>query len=134
MFSGQKIGQYESLLVELINPTDLSGKNANESHVDYETCYLAKRIIEIYSKGEKLNYEEHNLDPHTTVNIMGISANNARLFIPFYERNNFSLFVERLVKHHQDLEIVNLHDSLSLSRIIYETISKKSKQKSHRQF
>lgn len=129
VFWAKKIGQYESLLVELINPTDLSGKNANESHVDYETCYLAKRIIEKCAKGEKLNYEEHNLDPHTTVNIMGISANNARLFIPFYERNNFSLFVERLVKHHQDLEIVNLHDSLSLSRIIYETISKKSKQK-----
>ncbi|MDD4077631.1 MAG: type I-C CRISPR-associated protein Cas8c/Csd1 [Bacilli bacterium] len=129
VFWAEKIGKYENLLLELMNPTDLSSKKIDKTVIDYETCALAKDIIFKYTKGLKLNFKEHNLDPNIKVHIIGITPNNARLFVSLYERNTFSFFVNRLAKHHQDLEIIGLDKNLSLSLILYETISKNAKNK-----
>ena len=79
--------------------------------------------------GVKLNHENYNIDPNVNVHIVGISPNNARLSISFYEVNSFEYFIKRLADHYNNLNIVGNTEPIPIWSILYETIPKASKDK-----
>jgi CRISPR-associated protein Csd1 len=128
VFWAEKIGVYEDLMAELFNPS--GDKNYEEiSAKDTQTRELAKNIIEKYSMGLKLNQEKYKLDLDTNVHILGISPNNARLSIAFYEGNTFEYFIKRLADHYNNMRIVGSPESIPLWKILNETLPKVSKEK-----
>lgn len=128
VFWAEKTGIYEDLMAELFNPSgESSGEETNEK--DTKTRDLAKDIIEKYSMGLSLNKEKYDLDPNTNVHILGISPNNARLSIAFYEVNTFEYFIKRLSDHYNNMRIVGNPRALPLWVILSETLPKASKEK-----
>jgi CRISPR-associated protein Csd1 len=128
VFWAEKTGIYEDLMAELFNPSgETSSEETNEK--DTKTRDLAKDIIEKYSMGLSLNKEKYDLDPNTNVHILGISPNNARLSIAFYEVNTFEYFIKRLADHYNNMRIAGSTRALPLWIILSETLPKASKEK-----
>jgi CRISPR-associated protein Csd1 len=128
VFWAEKTGIYEDLMAELFNPSEeKSDEVTNES--DTKARDLAKDIIDKYSMGLNLRQEKYELDPDTNVYILGISPNNARLSIAFYEVNTFEYFIKRLAEHYNNLNIVGNTKPIPLWIILNETLSKTSTAK-----
>ena len=128
VFWAEKTGIYEDLMAELFNPSgEASSEETNEK--DIKTRDLARDIIEKYSMGLSLNREKYDLDPNTNVHILGISPNNARLSIAFYEVNTFEYFIKRLADHYKNMSIVGNTKAIPLWIILNETLPKASKDK-----
>lgn len=128
VFWAERTGIYEDLLSELFNPSnDKVSEETNEK--DLQTRDLAMDIVKKYSMGLKLSKENYNLDPNTNVHILGISPNNARLSIAFYEENTFEYFIKRLIDHYNNLNIVGNTKSIPVWMILNETLPKASKDK-----
>lgn len=128
VFWAEETGIYEDLLLELFNPGS-STEHEEATEKDTETRDLARDIIEKYSMGLNLNQQKYDLDPNTNVHILGISPNNARLSIAFYEINTFEYFIKRLADHYNNLNIVGNTKPIPLWIILNETLPKASKDK-----
>lgn len=128
VFWAEKKGIYEDLLAELLNPTAEKEENETETS-DRDARNLAKDILIKYSQGIKLNGENHDIDPSTTVHILGISPNNARLSIAFYEENSFEYFTSRIADHYNNLKIIGNEKSIPIWMILNETVIKNAKDK-----
>lgn len=128
VFWAEKKGIYEDLLAELLNPTAEKEENETETS-DMDARNLAKDILIKYSEGIKLNGENYNIDPSTTVHILGISPNNARLAIAFYEENSFEYFTSRIADHYNNLKIIGNEKSIPIWMILNETVIKNAKDK-----
>lgn len=128
VFWAERKGIYEDLLSELLNPTvEKQDKEIETSDID--TRKLAQDILKKYAAGIKLNKENYDIDPNTTIHILGISPNNARLAISFYEENSFEYFTSRISEHYRCLNIVGNEKSIPIWMILNETVIKESKQK-----
>lgn len=130
VFWAEKVGGYEDLLSELLNPTlvDINKSSENQT-TDNEAMQLAKDILTKYSMGVKLSNEELEINTETKIHILGISPNNARLAIAFYEVNSFDYFAKRISEHYKDLSIIGNSKSIPLWMILNETIAKTTKDK-----
>ncbi|WP_373844793.1 type I-C CRISPR-associated protein Cas8c/Csd1 [Clostridium sp.] len=128
VFWAEKKGIYEDLLAELLNPTAEKEEIETETS-DMNARNLAKDILTKYSEGIKLNGENYNIDPSTTVHILGISPNNARLAIAFYEKNSFEYFTSRIADHYNNLKIIGNEKSIPIWMILNETVIKNAKDK-----
>lgn len=128
VFWAEKKGIYEDLLAELLNPTAEKEETETETS-DKDARNLAKDILIKYSEGIKLNGENYNIDPGTTVHILGISPNNARLAIAFYEENSFEYFTSRIADHYNNLNIIGNEKSIPIWMILNETVNPKSRDK-----
>lgn len=128
VFWAEKKGIYQDLLAELLNPT--IKKETEESEIiDNDAITLARDILLKYSQGINLSNENYNLDPKTRVHVLGISPNNARLGIAFYEQNSFEYFIKRIANHYENLNIIGNNKPIPIWMILNETIAKKSKDK-----
>ncbi|MGH4140734.1 type I-C CRISPR-associated protein Cas8c/Csd1 [Clostridium sp.] len=128
VFWAEKTGIYEDLMAELFNPSEGKADEVTNEK-DTKTRDLAKDIIEKYSIGLNLRQEKYDLDPSTNVHILGISPNNARLSIAYYEVNTFEYFIKRLANHYNNLKIVGNEKAIPLWIILNETLSKTSTAK-----
>lgn len=128
VFWAEKKGIYEDLLAELLNPTAEKEEKETETS-DMDARNLAKDILIKYAEGIKLNGENYNIDPSTTVHILGISPNNARLAIAFYEENSFEYFTSRIANHYNNLKIIGNEKSIPIWMILNETVIKNAKDK-----
>lgn len=128
VFWAEKKGIYEDLLAELLNPTAEKEETETETS-DMDARNLAKDILIKYSEGIKLNGENYDIDPSTTVHILGISPNNARLAIAFYEENSFEYFTSRIADHYNNLNIIGNEKSIPIWMILNETVIKNAKDK-----
>jgi CRISPR-associated protein Csd1 len=128
VFWAEKKGIYEDLLAELLNPTAEKEETETETS-DKDARNLAKDILIKYSEGIKLNGENYNIDPSTTVHILGISPNNARLAIAFYEENSFEYFTSRIADHYNNFKIIGNEKSIPIWMILNETVIKNAKDK-----
>ncbi|URZ05942.1 type I-C CRISPR-associated protein Cas8c/Csd1 [Clostridium felsineum] len=128
VFWAEKKGIYEDLLSELLNPKAEKEEIETETS-DMDTRNIVKDILFKYSQGIKLNGKKYNIDSRTTVHILGISPNNARLAIAFYEENSFEYFTSRIADHYNNLNIIGNEKSIPIWMILNETIIKSSKDK-----
>ncbi|SHH66260.1 CRISPR-associated protein, Csd1 family [Clostridium collagenovorans DSM 3089] len=131
VFWAEKYGIYEDLLAELLSPTmaDEDKENLQKSGINNEAMQLAKDILTKYSMGLKLTSEDYQIETDTKIHILGISPNNARLAIAFYEVNSFDYFAKRISQHYKDLSIIGNEKSMPIWMVLSETVPKTSKDK-----
>lgn len=133
VFWAEKTGIYEDLLAELFNPSNEEASNEEASkeisEKDVKTRDLARDILQRYSMGLNLRKDAYDLDPNTNVHILGISPNNARLSIAFYEVNTFENFIKRLADHYSNMNIAGNVKPIPIWAILNETLPKVSKDK-----
>ncbi len=65
-----------------------------------------KEFMEKVAKGRPLCEIDSDLDENTEFYILGLAPNTSRLSIRYWEANTFGVFIQRLSKHFQDLEIM----------------------------
>lgn len=84
-------------------------------------------------RGEKVEYQEDLLDPHTDFYLLGLSPNSARLSVRFFLHNTFGHFLQNLRAHQERLEIArpswDKRETLSVWAILNETVNQNSKDK-----
>lgn len=131
VFWAEKYGIYEDLLAELLSPTmaDKDEENLKKLGINNEAMQLAKDILRKYSMGLKLTSEDYQIETDTKIHILGISPNNARLAIAFYEVNSFDYFAKRISQHYKDLSIIGNDKSMPIWMVLSETVPKTSKDK-----
>jgi len=99
---------------------------------DLKTLRLVGDILKKVKTGQKIKSKDIGADSEANFCILGLSPNNARLAIRFWYQDSFGNFVERLSRHHLDMEIVR-DDSgpgyISLYRLLNETVPKSSESK-----
>lgn len=128
VFWAEKVGIYEDLLSELISPS-IEEEDRKKVSTDNTMTELTRDILMKYSVGLSLNKEKYNIDVNTKIHILGISPNNARLAIAFYEVNSFDYFVNKISQHYKDLSIIGNKKFMPIWMILNETLPKTSKDK-----
>ena len=98
--------------------------------------YAVKNIKAVFDKianGQKIATVQI-VDEDVQFYVLGLSPNSARLSVRFLIRDSFGTFVNRIIKHYQDMSIQKQFDnessSISLWRILSETVSPSSTNKS----
>lgn len=108
-------------------------KNIGGSRV--QDINLTKNIESILNKvraGKKINQEDIKADPETNFYILGLSPNNARLAVRFWYVDSIKNILERVARHHLDMEIIRGdYDSryISVYRLLNETVPRSSDKK-----
>jgi CRISPR-associated protein Csd1 len=108
-------------------------KNVEVSRVQY--IGKTKQIEDILNKvriGKKVNQEDIGTDPETNFYILGLSPNNARLAVRFWYIDSIGTFIERMARHHLDMEIVRDDYGpryISIYRLLNETVPQSSDKK-----
>lgn len=95
-----------------------------------------KAVLESISRGKKTDVVEvykKAVDENIKFYILGMSPNAARITVRFYLKDIFGSFAEKIEQHYEDMSIQkqydNEFDSVPLWRILSETVSKKSDDK-----
>lgn len=95
-----------------------------------------KAVFESISRGKKTDVVEvykKAVDENIKFYVLGMSPNAARITVRFYLKDIFGSFAEKIEQHYEDMSIQkqydNEFDSVPLWRILSETVSKKSDDK-----
>jgi len=94
-----------------------------------------KQIGDILNKvriGKKVNQEDIGTDSETNFYILGLSPNNARLAVRFWYVDSIGNFIERMARHHLDMEVIRDDYGpryVSVYRLLNETVSQSSDKK-----
>ncbi|MCX7715491.1 MAG: type I-C CRISPR-associated protein Cas8c/Csd1 [Clostridia bacterium] len=101
---------------------------------DDDTAAMEIRaIFEKIVKGRPIGDLSDVFDRETRFYILGISPNAARLSIRFFLEDSFGGFIEKMGKHYRDMQIEKQYENdkeiFSVSRLLRETVSPKSKDK-----
>ncbi|HWQ47729.1 MAG TPA: type I-C CRISPR-associated protein Cas8c/Csd1 [Methanosarcina sp.] len=94
-----------------------------------------KEIEEILNKvrtGKKVNQEDIGIDPETNFYILGLSPNNARLAVRFWYVDSIGNLIEKVARHHLDMEIIRDDYGprcISIYRLLNETVPQSSDKK-----
>ena len=84
--------------------------------------------------GALIEFNEQLIDPSQPFYILGLSPNSARVSIRFFMRNTFGAFLKNIDDHQQRLKIIRpsweKSNTLSLWRLLNETVNQKSRDKS----
>ncbi|HIH74608.1 MAG TPA: type I-C CRISPR-associated protein Cas8c/Csd1 [Methanosarcina sp.] len=114
-------------------PEKKEEKNMETSRV-WDTNKI-KEIEEILNKvriGKKVNQEDIGTDPETNFYILGLSPNNARLAVRFWYVDSIGNLIEKMARHHLDMEIIRDDHGprcISIYRLLNETVPQSSDKK-----
>ena len=103
-----------------------------ESVQDWRKIELIAEILEKVGKGRKIHTEDVGADPETNFYLLGLAPNNARLAVRFWHVDCFGNFIERVARHHLDMEIAKgNYDPRYVSpyRLLRQTIAPSSEDK-----
>jgi len=130
---------YETVFSSLFDP-DWEIKNESEPIIESQrnkkTENRLREIAEKVKQGHNLDREfiMEGLEPDTKFYVLGLSPNAARIAIRFFHQDQFKNFVDNILAHYEDMKIVKEYQSqldlISPRKIINETVSKKSTNKS----
>jgi len=116
-----------------VEPDTKEGKNVESSRVQDIT--KTKQIEDILNKvriGKKINQEDIGTDPEKNFYILGLSPNNARLAVRFWYIDSIGGLIEKLARHHLDMEIIRDDYGpryVSVYRLLNETVPQSSDKK-----
>lgn len=131
--------QYLDLTAFLLAPSgskEVDEKTEDDGTIlrtDQKTIQLIRDVLNKVKIGKPLLHGELGVDPvNTKFYMLGLSPNASRLSVRFWYQDSMGHFIERLAKHHLDMEIV--HDErefpyVSIYRILKETVPRNSKDK-----
>lgn len=128
---------YQDVLSLLFDPSDL--ENADTKKEKYTRDPIAvkevREILEKISSGKNINANDGiMLDKNTRFFILGLSPNAARISIRFFIQDTFGTLLTNVLRHYEDIHIEkqyeNEFDSISIWRLLNETVSPTSTDKS----
>jgi len=108
-------------------------KNVEVSRVqDTNQIQQIEGILNKVRIGKKINQEDIGTDPETNFYILGLSPNNARLAVRFWYVDSIGDLIERVARHHLDMEIIRNDNGpryISVYRLLNETVPQSSDKK-----
>ncbi len=119
---------YRDIFTFSLNPIE----QTDESLVDRSAEGLIGAIFKKLVDGKPVGDFEAYFNKDTRFYILGLAPNAARLSVRFFYENSFGNILEKVVKHHRDLEIErqqNEFEYLPLWKLMAETVSPMSKDK-----
>lgn len=95
--------------IDPVDEPDESGEDRNKDGIkkqDLQTRQLVSDILQKVRDGKHLEEKDLGVDPErTNFYILGMAPNNARLAVRFWYQDNFGNFINRVARHHLDMEI-----------------------------
>lgn len=108
-------------------------ENVEGSRVqDTATIEHVGDILKKVRAGKKVNHDDVGTDPETNFYILGLSPNNARLAVRFWYIDTVKDLIEKVARHHLDMEIVRDDPGpryISIYRLLNETVPQSSDKK-----
>ncbi|MDY9926764.1 type I-C CRISPR-associated protein Cas8c/Csd1 [Methanosarcina sp.] len=120
------------------NENDQEREKNEEQNVEVsrvQDISKTKQIEDILNKvriGKKVNQEDIGTDPETNFYVLGLSPNNARLAVRFWYVDRIGGFIEKVARHHLDMEIIRDEygpRNISIYRLLNETVPQNSDKK-----
>lgn len=99
---------------------------------DWQKIELIGDILEKVRKGQKIHFDDIGENPEASFYMLGLAPNNARLAVRFWHEDHFGNFIERVTRHHLDMEIVKGdYDPpyISVYRLLWQTVPSNSEKK-----
>ena len=126
---------YEPAFAAFADPTDLDDSAAKQTDRIAAEQAL-QTVTEKVKRAQMLDLEALLAglgDENPTFYILGLSPNAARISVRFFIADPFEKIIDNIKAHYRDLAIVKEYDDqpdyLTIRRILYETVSKKSRDK-----
>ncbi|WP_281532242.1 type I-C CRISPR-associated protein Cas8c/Csd1 [Anaerocolumna aminovalerica] len=130
-------GVYQDVMSLLFDPSDLETVDMEKEKYTRDPIALkeVREILEKIFSGKNINVNDETiLDKSTRFFILGLSPNAARISIRFFIQDTFGSLLTNVLRHYQDIHIEkqyeNEFDSISIWRLLNETVSPSSKDKS----
>jgi len=124
---------YVNLFSAILNPASVHSQEKSSGR-DIKTEILLENIAHCIKNGMPLDDIDLYNDVDGTIRfyVLGLSPNAARASIRFFNNDPFKKTISNLLKHHRDMAIMNEYGEIdrfySISQIIWETVTKKSKK------
>ena len=117
----------ENLIAQLLD-SPVGQEDASEPErvvADPETTRLVHDVLARVRRGQPIDFDDLQVDPHARFYILGLSPNSSRLSVRFWHADSFGRVVERIAQHHADMTIVapprRQGDYISVREILRET-------------
>jgi CRISPR-associated protein Csd1 len=125
---------YESAFAAFVDPADLEEDSSANQTGRKKAETALKTVTEKVKRAQMLDLEALLTDlkeEDPQFYILGLSPNVARVSVRFFITDPFQKIIDNIKAHYRDLAIVKEYndqpDYLTVSRILYETVSKKSR-------
>jgi len=122
---------YTSVFQGMIDPDwfdqeDAAGTTIRDSRPERLLADIAEKV----RKGEPLDVSrlKQDIDIDTRFYVLGLSPNAARVSVRFFYSDPFIKFIQRIMKHHEDMNVGQRYP-VSLWRMLNETVSQKASDK-----
>ncbi len=126
---------FESVFASFVDPTELEQEAAGQAgrkKAEAELGAVARKV----KSGQAPDLEAMLAalgDENPRFYVLGLAPNAARASVRFFITDPFEKIVGNIMAHYRDLEIIKEYDNqpdyLTVGRILYETVSKKSRDK-----
>lgn len=127
---------YESAFAAFIDPADLEDDSSAGQTGRRNAENTLQTVTEKVKRAQMLDLDAllaSLKDEDPQFYILGLSPNAARVSVRFFITDPFEKIIDHIKTHYQDLAIVKEYDDqpnyLTIGRILYETVSKKSRDK-----
>ncbi len=124
---------YQDMASLFIDPSEIESEEKMKYVRDKSAIKEIKSIFEKIANGQAIGGYSDYFDNNVKFYILGLSPNAARLSIRFFIVNDFGVFISKITKHYQDLQIEKQFQTetsiFSLWRLLNETVSPKSRDK-----
>jgi CRISPR-associated protein Csd1 len=112
VFWAERSTPAEDLLAALFDPPaeDVEGADKSGPSEDMATTALVREVLSAAKAGRPIGTVDSALDPDIRFYILGLSPNNARLAVRFWNVSTFGELVERLGRHYRDIGIERQFD------------------------
>jgi len=126
----------QDLMALLLNPNNAveSMEDTKKITRDVRAIKTIGEIFKKISEGKRIKIESDIFDPSTRIYVLGLSPNAARVSVRFFIQDNLDGFIQKIGQHYKDIHIEKQFDNevdvVPLWRILNETVSNKSREKS----
>ena len=102
----------ENLLAALFDPPEPVAEDSDTPpKEDPKTTALVREILQAAKAGQPVTDVDPSLDPDVRFFVLGLSPNNARLAVRFWNISTFGQLLDRVGQHFRDLEIERQYPS-----------------------
>jgi CRISPR-associated protein Csd1 len=125
---------YESAFAAFLDPSDLEEDSSAKQTARKKAEKALKTVTEKVKRTQMLDLDALLADlddENPRFYVLGLSPNAARVSVRFFITDPFEKVIDNIKAHYRDLAIIKEYDDqpdyLTVRRILYETVSKKSR-------
>jgi len=100
---------YIDIAAELLNMTGEDAETEDSTSTyrrDVRVQNIVSGILKKVAEGKKITDVTDEINPETKFYILGLSPNNARISVRFFNIDTFGGFIEKMAQHYSDMEII----------------------------